>query len=99
MYQVDKVADTLREAFKGAQCPGLFLYINANTISDESRNIVRFGGDRRPSVTNLETMDIVVFYGMAHSVENLLQGGGRAARDPTSQVWCSTIRLFHVLRY
>ena len=60
MYQVDKVADTLREAFKGAQCPGLFLYINANTISDESRNIVRFGGDRRPSVTNLETMDIVV---------------------------------------
>ena len=60
MYQVDKVADTLREAFKGAQCPSIFLYINANTFSDESRNIVRFGGDRRPSVTNLETMDIVV---------------------------------------
>jgi hypothetical protein len=57
---VDKVAETLCEAFKGAECPGLFLYIYANTISDESRNIVRFGGDRRPSVTNLETMDIVV---------------------------------------
>jgi hypothetical protein len=57
---VDKVADTLREAFKGAQYPGLFLYINANTISDQSRNIVRFGADRRPSVTNLETMDILV---------------------------------------
>ncbi len=57
---MDKVADTLREAFKGAQYPGLFLYINANTISDQSRNIVRFGADRRPSVTNLETMDILV---------------------------------------
>ncbi len=102
---MDKVAETLCEAFKGAQ----------------SRKIVRFGGDRRPDVTNLGNLDIVVatsalqtgkhtvaevniliaftagtnmspfnlvfLYGMAHSVENLLQGGGRAARDPNTQVW------------
>jgi hypothetical protein len=41
----------------------IFVYYqghNANTCSDEGRNIVRFGGERRPNITNLDAKDIVV---------------------------------------
>jgi hypothetical protein len=66
LHQVDKVAATLAETFKGAQSPAIawsFLKYSqhaADVCLDDGRKIVKFDSERRPDITNLEVRDIVV---------------------------------------